>query len=600
MAYESFYESPLYSLEPGYTSLSKGYGDIFIGARAPFSSFSMATDARTANQLQEVSNKLNPGGKAIEVSMVSPEIFDAIPKQHLKEINRLSKLTGAEMSFHAGTIIEPSGITKQGYSDESREAAEREGWQAVARAHELSPKGNMPVVFHTTASLPGTEYGFEEIDGKRVEVEKKIPVINQETSELRLAKKEERFYPGMDKPKISMPIDEIDVMNRSSWENRLTQVVFNVEKGNDILRASYPQVAGEITDFINNKITPEQLQKEIDSDPEKRAAYNQVQTAQVFLENTDLELNALFNQVYKYGTPEQKKELMRLNDEYKEVKIKKRDYLEQVGKRFAAQQDLINGLRPLAPQVYVPVEDFAATKVAKTFGDIAFNAYKKFGKDAPMITLENPPAGTGLSRAKDVENVIKKSREIFVEQAVKKGISRNTAESESKKLITATWDLGHVNMLRRYGFEDKDIIKETETIAPLVKHVHLSDNFGYEHTELPMGMGNVPTKDILEKLEKAGFSGKKVIEAASWYQHFKTMPLVPTLEAFGSPMYAMRMQQPYWNQMANTPGEYFSGYGPVLPDQHFSMYGTGFSGMPVELGGQMPGKTSRMSGTPME
>jgi hypothetical protein len=315
MAYENFYEGNLYPLEPGYSSLSKGYGDLFIGYRSPLKSLSMATDPRTANQLQEVSNKLNPGGKAIELSMVSPDVFESIPDQHLDEIRRVSKLVGADMSFHAGTIVEPSGITKQGYSDESREQAERQAWSAVERGHKLNPNGNIPIVFHTTASIPGAEYGFEEVDGKRKEVEKKIPVINQETNELRLAKQEERRYPGMDKAKISKPIDEINTMNRSSWENRLTQVVITADKGTEILKNNYPVVVGEITDLMNGKISKDQFLQEINSNPEKRSAYNQVQTAQVFLENTDLEINSLFNQVNKYGDPEQKKELEKLNEE---------------------------------------------------------------------------------------------------------------------------------------------------------------------------------------------------------------------------------------------------------------------------------------------
>jgi hypothetical protein len=56
---------------------------------------------------------------------------------------------------------------------------------------------------------------------------------------------------------------------------------------------------------------------------------------------------------------------------------------------------------------------------------------------------------------------------------------------------------------------------------------------------------------------------------------------------------------PYWNQTPVMNSSYFSGYGMMLPEQHFSMYGAGFSTLPVELGGQMSGR-SRMSGNPME
>ena len=78
-------------------------------------------------------------------------------------------------------------------------------------------------------------------------------------------------------------------------------------------------------------------------------------------------------------------------------------------------------------------------------------------------------------------------------------------------------------MLRKYGYNEQDIVKESEKIAPLLKHIHLSDNFGFEHTELPMGMGNVPIKQIMEKLGDKGFEARKVIEAAGWWQHLSPL-----------------------------------------------------------------------------
>ena len=155
-------------------------------------------------------------------------------------------------------------------------------------------------------------------------------------------------------------------------------------------------------------------------------------------------------------------------------------------------------------------------------------------------------------------------------------------------------------MLRKYGYDSKDIIKETEKIAPLVKHVHLSDNFGFEHTELPMGMGNVPMKEIMEKLGKEGFEGKKVIEASSWWQHFKTPPVKESLQAFGSPIYSMQMA-PYWNQALGFQQDYYSGLGTTFPQINYETFGAGFSQLPLELGGQRPGaQGSRMSGREME
>ena len=90
----------------------------------------------------------------------------------------------------------------------------------------------------------------------------------------------------------------------------------------------------------------------------------------------------------------------------------------------------------------------------------------------------------------------------FVEKAKASGMSESDAKKQAQKIIGATWDVGHTNMLRKYGYDKADLIKQAEIIAPYVKKVHLSDNFGLEHTELPMGMGNVPIKEIMEKLGK--------------------------------------------------------------------------------------------------
>jgi hypothetical protein len=175
------------------------------------------------------------------------------------------------------------------------------------------------------------------------------------------------------------------------------------------------------------------------------------------------------------------------------------------------------------------------------------------------------------------------------------------ARQAAEKVIGVTWDVGHINMLKKYGYENKDIIEESKKIAKFVKNVHLSDNFGFEHTELPMGMGNVPIKEILENLGKEGFDANKIIEAGNWWQHFRTPPLRETMEAFGSPVYSMEMA-PYWNQNIGFQQDYDPGLaGQWLPQINYETFSAGFSRLPLELGGQRPGaEGSRMSGRGME
>ena len=161
-------------------------------------------------------------------------------------------------------------------------------------------------------------------------------------------------------------------------------------------------------------------------------------------------------------------------------------------------------------------------------------------------------------------------------------------------------------MLRKYGYEEKDIIKEAEKIAPLVKHVHLSDNFGFEHTELPMGMGNVPIEEFLEYMKKHGKlkNVTSVLESAGTAIHLGIPPVhteaLQTL-GVGSPAWSI---SPNWYESSQN---YFfggsnyasAGFGNILPQGHFSEYGAGFSQLPTATGGMRPDQKSKFSNTPM-
>ena len=104
----------------------------------------------------------------------------------------------------------------------------------------------------------------------------------------------------------------------------------------------------------------------------------------------------------------------------------------------------------------------------------------------------------------------------------------------------------------------------------------------------------------MKELGKKGFEARKIIEAAAWWQHWKTPPFQETLEAVGSPIYGMKMA-PYWSQAPGLYQGYFSGFGQMLPQINYETFGAGFSRLPSELGGQIQGaQGGRMSGRPME
>jgi sugar phosphate isomerase/epimerase len=587
----------------GYSSLNPNYGSVFTGYRINPGKIGMTTDPRTANVLKDASTKLNMGVKQIELAIVSPEIFDAIPKQQLQEINRLRKLTGADISVH-GPVTEASGITQQGFDEMSRLGEERRFSEVLIRSHEVNPDGNVVVTTHSSAGLPGTEWKKIPEKGKGFAGEsQKIIAVDRETGKMIPIEEDKKFIPGTEldisKPsRVYSPEQSLQIANESKWDQDISQLFFNKERADEILQQNSVQIQ-QLIPLLQER---EKNGKDVlvGLTPTQQTVYLKMKDAENYLHEVNRSAISLFSKAYEYGTDNQREELKVISEKYgKEVEENKTDFLKQ---SQAMHKLLIDLQDPeLAPRKFIPIEEFAIEKSSQTFGNAAFNAYKQLGKNAPILSIENPPAGGALSTGEELKDLIQASRKKFAERAVKeKGISESEANKLAEKFIGATWDVGHINMIRKFGFEDKDVVKESEKIAPFVKHVHLSDNFGFEHTELPMGMGNVPIKEIFEKLGQKGFDAKKIVEASSWWQHFQTPPFRETLEAFGSPIYGMQMA-PYWNQSVGFQQDYSSGYGMMLPQMNYETFGAGFSRLPSELGGQRAGaEGSRMSGRGME
>ncbi|MEK6825280.1 MAG: hypothetical protein AABY00_00680 [Nanoarchaeota archaeon] len=631
----TFYPGGQYPLDVGGRITS----DYSTGYTAAAGSFGATTDPRTSNQLKAVSDKISTGVKAIEITAIQMEALDYIPKQHLDEINRLRKMAGVDLTFH-GPLVEPTGITKQGWDESQRVESEKKMWSAVDRAHRVDPDGNIVVTFHSgVAGLqPETKIIDEkEKDPKKREKTMTIMVVDEQSGNFSsIPLTEKRYFPGEERePGDAKGIKkELQKVNKEEWIKKLQQLNYHAYQGKEIVQRALNSKEGiseeekEITKKPETLLSyyqnygDEKVQKEIDSfNPiYAKAVHNKIQEiahGDIYLRDSYNELKNLFNQAY--GTAEKnamsndierrekaEADLKKLNGFKEEMSkvvnnIENAQEIDKFGKEIIRGVNVLRSLNP--PETRKPLLEFMRDKASDTFSNVAFNAYKEFAHNkpkntAPIISIENPPAGTAaFDRAEDLRDLIEDSQKKFTQRAVKElGLSESQAKEQSEKIIGATWDVGHINMIRKFGYSEKDTIKQAETIAKHVKHVHLSDNFGLEHTELPMGMGNVKTKEILslhENFKKA----KKIIETGGWFKDFKQTPLRETLAAFGSPLYANQMA-PAWNQAAFASSGYFSGYG-FNPDIHHSIYGAGFSGLPVELGGQIQGR-SRVSGTPME
>lgn len=621
--YHTFYEGGGYGKSAEYSSAFTEY-------RVPVSDIGQATDPRTANQLKAVSDRLNTGGKVIEVSPVlgaGGEILESIPNQHLEELNRLKKLAGAELTFH-GPLIEASGFGRDAWSESKREQSERQMWSAVQRGHKMDPDGNLVITFHTTNGLPEM---IERMPGAKGEKEKILSthVIDERSGNIGPLPVKPNFFLKEE----SDPQKVIEKANKDQWDQKISNTSIQIHRGlQQIQQAREYLKSANVSDEFNVKnpfdiykasSTPEG-RKTLESLPEdsKKIAEDvsqQLNHADLSVRDAYNDLQNIYNEAYTaamHNSKNGENKDLKMLEEFRDEMVQKinKENLHDKAKVEDLAEEVSKGLRVLStlsqpPQTYRQLQEFAMDKSSDTFSNVAFKAYKEFGygksKDTtPIISLENPPAGQGFSRGEDIKQLVKKTREKFVEKAMVStekgglGMDEEDAEMQAAKLIGVTWDVGHINMIRKFGYEDKDLLKETEAVAPYIKHVHLSDNFGLEHTELPMGMGNVPIKKHMELIDQYNKQAKKIVEVGNWMVHFNQRSALPeTMAAFGSPIYGSA-GAPYWNRSQGMSGGYFSGLG-NNPDVHHSIYGAGFANLPVELGGQMAGR-SRLSGAPIE
>jgi len=579
-----------YSSFKAYPSLSQDSSTQNIG---------ISTDARTANILKEVSDNLSSGAKTVELNQVFPEVFEAVPKEQLEEVRRVAKLAGSDITFHAPIVgLDPSGMDKQGnFSETQRKVVERKMINAIERAQVLKPEGGLPITFHAAEGVPET---YPE---KVSEEDKEVYVVNTETKALGKLPLRKRYLTGGQELNIK---EELQKVSKDSWTQNLQNFAYYADYGEKLIQSS--EDMKKFTEAEKKAGKPiDDVQKESIKTYDRGVSH---------LYDSYRRLGEFYETAYRNCILTSNKKDKKILDEFEKST---REQIKQVEKggfnteNIGALKEIVDKGESVLkeinpPEIFKPINEFAEEKATKTFGNVAFEAYKKFGDKAPMVLIENSYAGGAFSKGEDLKKVVEGSKKEFIKNAVESGkFSKSEAEKQADKIIGATWDVGRLNTLRQHGFDEKEIIKETEKIAPLVKHVHLSDNFGMEGTELPMGMGNVPMKEIMAKLGEKGFEGKKVIEALHWWQHFspggkQNPPLQKTFEAMGSPIYSDGLG-PYWNQSIGLQQDYYGGYGLMLPSVHYNMQGSGFSmaSLPTELGGQVQGaQGSRMSGRGME
>ncbi|MDO8508073.1 MAG: hypothetical protein Q7S27_00145 [Nanoarchaeota archaeon] len=608
-----------FDFDPVY-GIKENYGESFLGFdyRSSANEFGVPSNPIGSNMLKNVSDRISTGIKTIEVSGfnigqggIGIHGMDMIPKQQFKEVERLKKLTGIDLTFHA-PLVEVTGFQgKQGWSEQDRERVEREMISTVRRAHALDPKGNLVVTFHASNGLMEPETYTIDDKGKR-EV-KSFWAINEESGQFQPISQETNYLKKEEKKDIN-PKDVIEKQNTEQWLRQLQQITFQARQGERIIEETFKDKEdnkkSELLEIYKKFAKGEEHPVIKELEPETKKWLNRelsnITQGDIYLRDAYLGFQNLFNNAYKTALKNENKEDIKKLEKFRDEIAPKISQIEKDPSKVEILSDeVVRGINVLrgieTPKTIRPLREWAIEKASTSFSNTAFSAFKEYKNNAPIISIENPPAGDGLHTAEDLRDIVEQSRKMFTDKAMKEmGMSKHSAEEQANKLIGVTWDVGHINMLRGKGYSEKQIIEQTKTIAPLVKHVHLSDNFGLSHTELPMGMGNVPTKQMLDLIHQYNKKVKKIAETGDWLSQSglnQKTPVRETLSSFGASAYGAG--GPYWNQAsAITPG-YFSGHGNINPDFHHSLYGAGFSNLPLELGGQMAGR-SRTSGAPIE
>jgi len=583
--------------EPSYNSFTPDSSSPYLNKQnlIPAGQMGMTTDMRSANQIAELSRSLNVGAVPIEIGTIDMPTFDTIPKQHFEEMRRKAKLAEAKISLHAPIQeMDPAGFGKQGWEESNRELIERQLKSVVDKAAIIDRNGNLPITIHGSNTSGST---FKMVEGKKKYDQ--LIAVDRETGQLVPAKEEFRYYPGAVGGGIMhkeyTPEEQLDSLNNTKWDDFVTKVDFQRENADKALHNVNPIFEKTFLEVMAGE------RRMVDLDKTEQNEFKKIVTAKSHIDEAEREMRAAFSKAYKFAEEDNnQRELDHLNllsQEYSK-KLGYKDGKPTIESLNPATQSeaifgMINGfnnglpgLKNLQPKLFQNMEEFSIKKGSETFANVALHSYKKYGEGAPVVSIENLYQGMGFSQGEDLKNLVEKSQETFVKKLMEeKRVSESKAKEISKKLIGVTFDVGHLNVSKAKGFSDKDLIKEAEQIAKHVKHVHITDNFGYSDSHLPIGMGNVPVKELLAALGEEGARARKINEVGGWFQHFKTNPFPQLLEATGSQIYSSG-NGPYWSQAGGFQQSYMEGYGQMLPSTNYQTFGAGFSQLPQSLGGQ--------------
>jgi hypothetical protein len=567
------------------------------------------------------------GIENVELSVIDPQKFESIPREMFSEARRLGKLLihdftkdgrPTPISVHA-PMMEATGFAENKFDENQWRATQQHLNSIVEKAALVGP--NVPLNIHAS-QLPADQnlYNPKKAGEMLKELERYEQVAGGKDQELR------NYLSQGIIPQMMIAVDPVSgQLTAVQGEFRepapgLRHFWSPQDKLNNQNRTQWDEMKRHIFDYFAERQrtedlmkTPGMLPQDIDVLKKRYASYDQD-----FSSATFTTLDHVYRADPGVFTEDEKKTIKQAYLEQDAAKVAK--ILGSIGTRE----------RPKPPRLLIPAEEFTLPKAAETFASAAMRSYdissnpekflsKEDAKDiraagimgvaqAPIITIENE-TDRAFARGDSLRLLVDKSRKMFEDKLVaEKHIPQQKAKEISEQIIGATWDVGHINLMKRYGYNEEQIAAEIKKIKDVVKHVHIHDNFGSFDAHLAPGMGNVPIQAILKELQTEGKMPKGVrgiVEAGGYVMNFGENPTLKTLEYFRAPAYGFQ-GAPSWGGESPMAGGYFmgssaysAGYGLMLPPIHYSEYGAGFTGLPPSLAA-VPGtaQRSQFAGTP--
>jgi len=607
-------------LESYYGAMDPQYNSAMSASVWRNTYFGAPTPASKALQLPEIAKLGMSGIQNVEIGVIDPQHWEAIPRQHFEQMKQLAKLQLGKqsmLSVHAPIQPDPGGFRENQWSEETRRFAQEFLKDVVDKAHEIQVDENVPVpitIHGSTQAAVQWKWDPDAVDEKtgkkgalRKEAEFLVDPVDGKVVPIQAGK---RYYPTGEKIFYKIMTEEEKAKAKPGDTITIDNESFLVkDKFTEVNESLWKSEKDKLTLYLTEMA---KAKKEgTTASPADKHLWEMKE--RVMAENFQTELVAIF-------------------DKLKRSDPKKAEAIEKAANKnpLTAYYEMMKYGEPSGygaenvPATLVRIEDFAEKQAAKTFSELAFHSFDKYGEKGPFISVENWNPSQAMGRAEGLKKGIDEARRLFAKKLVEeKKLSQEKADAIAAEKIKATWDIGHINILKSFGvpkeastkeFWEKHLEKEIKDIEKYIGHIHISDNFGYQDVHLPPGMGNTPIKEFLEHMEKTGKLGKvkSILESAGAAIHLGIPPShtealtylnVPLYPGISTPAQTWgTIGSNYFFGGAGEAGGYTSGYGKFLPEGHFGEYGTGFSQLPYAFGGVRPGtegQQSKFSGTPM-